>query len=215
MTNVAKYPVAVAKALVAVLLAASCLVPLLLWAQQSKPTAVPAPRESQASPRNNQVNQASILRAQSNVVRIDIEVTGRDGKPIKGLRADQFVITDDGKDQKISSFSYADIEAVGQAGAEDAKPLVVPVDNPAPIAGSNASDTVADQIRNRRMIVLFFDLTSMETDDLIRAHDAAVKFLKAQMKPPTWSPWSPSAPIFRCSQTSRTTAPPSKKRSRN
>ncbi len=184
MTNVAKYPVAVAKALVAVLLAASCLVPLLLWAQQSKPTAVPAPRESQAPPRNNQVNQASILRAQSNVVRIDIEVTGRDGKPIKGLRADQFVITDDGKDQKISSFSYADIEAVEQAGAEDAKPLVVPVDNPAPVAGSNAPDAVADQIRNRRMIVLFFDLTSMETDDLIRAHDAAVKFLKAQMKPP-------------------------------
>ncbi len=184
MTNVAKRLVAVAKAIVAVLLAAGCLVPLLLWAQQSKPTAVPAPRESQASPRNNQVNQASILRAQSNVVRIDIEVTGRDGKPIKGLRADQFVITDDGKDQKISSFSYADIEAVEQAGAEDAKPLVVPVDNPAPVAGSNASDTVADQIRNRRMIVLFFDLTSMETDDLIRAHDAAVKFLKAQMKPP-------------------------------
>ena len=184
MTNVAKHLVAVAKAIVAVLLAASCLVPLLLWAQQSKPTAVPAPRESQAPPRNNQVNQASILRAQSNVVRIDIEVTGRDGKPIKGLRADQFVITDDGKDQKISSFSYADIEAVEQAGAEDAKPLVVPVDNPAPVAGSNASDAVADQIRNRRMIVLFFDLTSMETDDLIRAHDAAVKFLKAQMKPP-------------------------------
>ena len=55
------------------------------------------------------MNPASVLRAQSNVVRIDIEVTGHDGKPIKGLRADQFVITDDSKDQKISSFSYADI----------------------------------------------------------------------------------------------------------
>ena len=184
MTNVAKHPVAVAKAIVALLLAASCLVPSLLWAQQSKPTTVPAPRESQASPRTNQLNPRSVLRAQSNIVRIDIEVTGRDGKPIKGLRADQFVITDDGKDQKISSFSYADIEAVEKADAEDAKPLVVPVDNPAPGAGSTATDTIADQIRNRRMIVMFFDLTSMETDDLIRAHDAAVKFLKAQMKPP-------------------------------
>ncbi len=184
MTNVEKHRVAVAKAILAVLLAMSCLVPSLLCAQQSKPTIVPAPRESQASPRTNQLNPRSILRAQSNIVRIDIEVTGRDGKPIKGLRADQFVITDDGKDQKISSFSYADIEAVEKADAEDAKPLVVPVDNPAPGAGSNPSDTVADQIRNRRMIVMFFDLTSMETDDLIRAHDAAVKFLKAQMKPP-------------------------------
>jgi VWFA-related protein len=184
MTNVAKHLVAVAKVIVLVLLATGCLVPSLLCAQQSKPTTVPAPRESQASPRTNQLNPRSVLRAQSNIVRIDIEVTGRDGKPIKGLRADQFVITDDGKDEKISSFSYADIEAVEKAGAEDAKPLVVPVDSPPSAAGSNASDTVADQIRNRRMIVMFFDLTSMETDDLIRAHDAAVKFLKQQMKPP-------------------------------
>lgn len=184
MTKVAKHPVAVAKTIVAVLVAVSCVVPSLLCAQQSKPTTVPAPRESPAPPETNQSNRGTALRTQSNVVRIDIEVTGRDGKPIKGLRADQFVITDDGKDQKISSFSYADIEAVEQAGAEDAKPLVVPVDSPAPVAGSNASDAIADQIRNRRMIVLFFDLTSMETDDLIRAHDAAVKFLKAQMKPP-------------------------------
>jgi VWFA-related protein len=184
MTNVAKHLVAVAKVIVLVLLATDCLVPSLLCAQQSKPTTVPAPRESQASPRTNQLNPRSVLRAQSNIVRIDIEVTGRDGKPVKGLRADQFVITDDGKDEKISSFSYADIEAVEKAGAEDAKPLVVPVDSPPSAAGSNASDTVADQIRNRRMIVMFFDLTSMETDDLIRAHDAAVKFLKQQMKPP-------------------------------
>src|SRR5579862_536263 len=184
MTKVAKRPVAVAKIIVGVLVAASCVAPSFLCAQQSKPTAVPAPRESQTPPGTNQLNRGTALRTQSNVVRIDIEVTDRDGKPIKGLRADQFVITDDGKDQKISSFSYADIEAVEQAGSEDAKPLVVPVDSPAPVAGSNASDAVADQIRNRRMIVLFFDLTSMETDDLIRAHDAAVKFLKAQMKPP-------------------------------
>lgn len=184
MTKVAKHPVALSKAIVAVLLAAGCFVPSLLRAQQAKPTTVPAPRESQPPPRTNQLNPSSVLRTQSNIVRIDIEVTGRDGKPIKGLRADQFVITDDRKEQKISSFSYADIEAVEQAGGEDAKPLVVPVDSPPSGAGSNASDAVADQIRNRRMIVMFFDLTSMETDDLIRAHDAAVKFLKSQMKPP-------------------------------
>ena len=39
----------------------------------------------------------------------------------------------------------------------------------------------SDQLRDRRMLVLFFDLTSMRPDDLIRAHDAAEKFLKKQM----------------------------------
>ena len=33
------------------------------------------------------------------------------------------------------------------------------------------------------MIVLFFDMTSMETDDILRAHAAAQKFLKQQMTP--------------------------------
>ena len=52
------------------------------------------------------------------LVRIDVEVTDRSGKPIKGLRADQFAVTDDGKPQKISSFSYSDIEEIETAGSE-------------------------------------------------------------------------------------------------
>jgi VWFA-related protein len=112
-------------------------------------------------------------------VRIDVEVTDKSGNPIKGLRADQFVVTDDGKPQTISSFSYADIEAVETAGAQDARPIVVPVDNPGP--NTPAAEAASDQLRDRRLIVLFFDMTSMQPDDLIRAHDAAEKFVKQQM----------------------------------
>ncbi|MGD1211022.1 MAG: VWA domain-containing protein [Candidatus Acidiferrales bacterium] len=145
-------------------------------AQQSAPTTVPAPTTPLPTVRLRQ-QPPSILRAQSDLVRIDVEVTDRAGKPIKGLRQDQFTITDDGKAQKISSFSYSDIESVAAAGPENVKPVVVPVDN----EGPGAADAVSDQIRDRRMIVLFFDMTSMETDDILRAHDGAVKFLKQQM----------------------------------
>jgi len=144
--------------------------------QQSAPTTVPAPAQPLPTVRLRQPPQ-SVLRAQSDIVRIDVEVTDRAGKPIKGLRQDQFTITDDGKAQKISSFSYSDIESVAAAGPENVKPLVVPVDN----EGPGAADAVSDQIRDRWMIVLFFDMTSMETDDILRAHDGAVKFLKQQM----------------------------------
>lgn len=140
-------------------------------AQQQTPPA-PAQQPPQANP-------TFVLRAQSNVVRIDVAVTDGSGKPIKGLRADQFVVTDDGKQQKISSFSYSDIEKVETAIEQNAAPIVVPVDNDGP----GAADTVTDTVRDRRMIVLFFDMTSMETDDILRAHTAAQKFLKQQMTP--------------------------------
>ena len=141
--------------------------------QQQTP---PAPPQQQQPP---QANPTFVLRAQSNVVRIDVAVVDGSGKPIKGLRADQFEVSDDGKQQKISSFSYSDIEKVETAAEDNAKPIVIPVDN----EGPGAADTITDTVRDRRMIVLFFDMTSMETDDILRAHAAAQKFLKQQMTP--------------------------------
>jgi VWFA-related protein len=146
---------------------------------QSAPVAVPMPASVPGSPQSSKQNPVSVLRTSSDLVRIDVEVTDKSGKPIKGLRADQFVVTDNGKRQDISSFSYADIESIEAAGAEDAKPIVVPVDNDGPNAPS--AEAISDQLRDRRLIVLFFDITSMQTDDLIRAHDAAQKFVKQQM----------------------------------
>jgi len=123
--------------------------------------------------------ESNPLRIESNVVRIDVEVTDRSGKPVKGLKASQFSVTDDGKPQPISTFSYEDIEAVETAGETSAKPLVIAVDSPTPAA----AEAAGEQTRDRRMIVLFFDLTSLATEDLLRAHDAAEKFLKQQMTP--------------------------------
>src|SRR6202161_892864 len=91
---------------------------------QSAPTAVPMP----ASPPAPKPTAPSVLRTSSDLVRIDVEVTDKSGKPIKGLRQDQFTVTDDGKRQEISSFSYADIESIQAGGAEGAEHVVLPVD---------------------------------------------------------------------------------------
>src|SRR5690348_6622602 len=58
---------------------------------------------------------ANVLQSTSEVVRIDIQVMDKNGKTIKGLKPDQFTITDDGKAQKISTFSFEDIEAIQTA----------------------------------------------------------------------------------------------------
>jgi len=165
--------------LVTILLAGSALAQS--QQQSSNPAApavVPMPAAPPPSAQSAKPGQ-SPLRVSSDLVRIDVEVTDKSGKPIKGLRADQFTITDDGKPQAISSFSYADIESIETAGTDDSKPIVVPVDNDGPNTPSAAA--ASDQLRDRRLLVLFFDLTSMQPDDLIRAHDAGEKFVKQQM----------------------------------
>jgi VWFA-related protein len=128
-------------------------------------------------------NPVSRLRAQSAVVRIDVEVNDSSGRPIKGLRADQFEVSDNGRMEKITTFTYSDIERMDTAGPGNAAatPMVIAVDSPTPTGG--AVDAAMEKVRDRRLIALFFDMTSMETDDIIRAHDAAEKFLKKQMSP--------------------------------
>lgn len=148
--------------------------------QQSSPTAVPAP-SAPAPQRSTEQAKPQSLRSQSNLVRIDVEVTDKSGKPIKGLRQDQFTVYDDGKQQPISIFSYSDIESMEAAGPDKSQPITVSVDNEGP--NSPTAEALSDEIRDRRLIVLFYDFTSMQSDDLIRAHDATEKFLKRQMSP--------------------------------
>lgn len=145
----------------------------------SQPIAVPAPTQA-PSPQHSNKPVSPVLRSSSDFVRIDVEVTDKSGKPIKGLGADKFTVWDDGKPQKISSFSYFDIESIETAAPDaNAKPIVVSVDNEGPDTPS--SEKASKALENRRLLVLFFDLTSMQTDDLVRAHDAADKFVKTQM----------------------------------
>ena len=75
------------------------------------PVAVPMPSTPRSARQSSKQAPAPVLRASSDLVRIDVEVTDHSGKPIKGLRADQFIVTDDGKPQAIAIFSFEDIEA--------------------------------------------------------------------------------------------------------
>ena len=49
------------------------------------------------------------------------------------------------------------------------------------IGGVAAPEQLRQTLRDRRLIVLFFDLTSLQNDDLTRSTNAAKKFLHEQM----------------------------------
>src|SRR5580692_7208025 len=73
-------------------------------------TPTPAPPRPQQTPAQQASHQpSSVLRSSSDLVRIDVEVTDKSGKPIKNLSANQFTVTDEGKPQQITK---ADVVAV-------------------------------------------------------------------------------------------------------
>ena len=146
--------------LAAFLAIATLLSPAASAQNPRQPAPPPAPPQVSA-------NQKGAIRAAVNLVEVDVEVTDRQGKLLKGLRQDQFSIAEDGKEQKISAFDYYDVEKLEKADAADTAPITIAMGSVAP------PDEVRQQVRDRRMIVLFFDLTSLQPSDLTRSTGAA------------------------------------------
>jgi VWFA-related protein len=113
----------------------------------------------------------------TNVVARDAKT----GELVKGLTKSDFTVFENGKQQSIDTFDFESVDM--------ATPL-----NEATVSGLAAGATInagskavvvakpAD-LRNHRLIVMFFDLTSMQPEDLNRSVDAAQAFLKSKMQP--------------------------------
>jgi VWFA-related protein len=124
------------------------------------------------------------------LVVVDLAAKDKNGNPIEGLTAKDFTITEDGKPQDIKIFKFQKLEEEmlpePQLGA---RPQVA--SQPAAPAAPVVKSVTANQIsaakpgeikyQDRRLMVLFFDMTSMPIQDQIRAETAAMKFLKTQM----------------------------------
>lgn len=151
------------KTVIAILLAAQLAFAAQALAQNS------SAQSSQRKP--------TVLQTTVNLVVIDVEVTDSAGRPVKGLEPSDFTLLEDGKAQKISTFVYADVEGFARANTGEQAPIVVPV------AGSASKTALGPVVQNRRMILMFFDLTSLSTPDLMRARAAAINYVKDQMSP--------------------------------
>jgi VWFA-related protein len=123
-----------------------------------------------------------------NVQRVLTNVVVRDkktGELIKGLKASDFTITEDKRPQKIISLDY---ENVDEVAAEQLK-------EKGTVSGTAAArKTIADLVNNdfaatpeeykdHRMIVMFFDLSSMQPEDITRAVDSAKDYINHHMAP--------------------------------
>ena len=119
----------------------------------------------------------------------DVIVKTKKGEPVKDLKPTDFLITEDGKPQKISVFEYQTLEqdAAPAPPAPKTSPQPEAAPAPPPVKSVTGDIQISPEkpgdlkYRDRRLLVLFFDLTSMPIQDQVRAQDAALKFLRTQM----------------------------------
>jgi VWFA-related protein len=120
------------------------------------------------------------LHSESDVVLVNVTVRDKSGKFIPGLKPENFTILEDSKPQKIVSFDVENVDAVPALNVAQAKALS---DAGTGATSPAATAQVASQFKDRRLIVLFFDLSAMEPDEIDHAVASAEHYLDAQMAP--------------------------------
>ena len=122
------------------------------------------------------------FHAQTELVLVNVTARDKSGNLIRDLKPEDFQIKEDGKPQQISSFDIENTDAVPSMDVAQAKPL----DNSAPAATSNSvgrRPALANDFKDHRLIVLFFDLSGMEPDEIDHSVTAAENYVNKQMAP--------------------------------
>ena len=112
----------------------------------------------------------------TNVVARDAKT----GELVRGLTQSDFSIFENGKRQEIATFDFQSVEMATPLNEATVSGLAAAASG----AGSKAAVVARpEDIRNHRLIVMFFDLTSMQPEDLDRSVKAARDFLTNKMQP--------------------------------
>jgi VWFA-related protein len=144
------------------------------------PAGVPlAAMAQQSSPRPTTII-ANVNRVLTNVVVRDKKT----GALIKGLKASDFQILEDKKPQTITTFDYQNVdEAVTLAETQTVSGTSTTKKKTIADLVNNDFAAAPDELKDRRLIVMFFDLSSMQPEDVTRAVDAAKDYINNHMAP--------------------------------
>src|SRR6185295_3034794 len=132
--------------------------------------------------------QELVIKTDVRLVVVNVSVRDRAGNLVTDLKKEDFELLEDNVKQKIQIFELQNLN----------NELLTP----ASFANSNAPRTVEEKAaakpaatapapaaaktgpiryQDRRLLALFFDMTSMQPADQMRARESAIKFLESQM----------------------------------
>src|SRR5262245_54226247 len=124
--------------------------------------------------------ERAIFTSATQLVVETVSVKDKKGNPVEGLTAKDFTITEDGKLQTIAFVEYQKLPDSSSAALPviSTRGAVVPRLTRTQISSERPGEI---RYRDRRLLVLYFDMSAMPPPDQIRALGAAQKFVRTQM----------------------------------
>jgi VWFA-related protein len=117
-----------------------------------------------------------VVRVATEVVLVNVVARDKKGNLIRDLKKEDFTVYEDGQKQQLASFDFENVDelAAGAAGT-----TLTGRAGP----GGLLSSKQTLEARDRRLMLLFFDFSAMEADEIDRSVDAGKKYVQANMQP--------------------------------
>src|SRR5580700_6217147 len=130
------------------------------------------------------------FKSETRLVIVDLTVKDKSGRPMTNLTKEDFQVFEDGTKQDISIFEPQKLssEPLTPVSFEDNSPKTLETRGaakpaapaaPKPVVAAPASGVI--KFQDKRLLCLFFDMTTMQPPEQLRAQEAAIKFLGDQM----------------------------------
>ena len=140
-------------------------------------------------PGGRQQKPQTTFRASTHLIVHPVTVKDKQARPVLGLTAEDFVVTENGVPQNIAFVEYEALD--GSPGSATSSLTTVPAEPLAAIAGVAPPTQVGVSIprsgdvryRGRRLLILYFDLYRMPPFDQMRAFAHAEKYISTLMTP--------------------------------
>jgi VWFA-related protein len=116
----------------------------------------------------------------SELVLVNVVARDKKGNLVRDLKKEDFTLLEDGKRQTISTFDFENVDALATAGAAEATVSGTALDGSVLRPADKAATLNA---RDRRLMLLFFDFSGMEPEEIERCVEAAKKFVQTRMQP--------------------------------
>jgi VWFA-related protein len=138
-----------------------------------------AGRAQQPTPQPN-ASGTFTMKVQTDIVLTNVVVRDKKtGEVVKGLKESDFTILENGKPQKIASFDYQNVD---EAAVLREKSTVTGKATIADLLNGNFAAS-PEALRDHRLLVMFFDLSSMQPEDIDRAVESAQDYVNKKMQP--------------------------------